>query len=74
MVPSHKWTSYLDECLSDPCLYGGTCRQVTPANDGDSRFACTCPEGFSGIRCGTRHSNLCQGVSCGNAGECYEVR
>ncbi|KAI0209188.1 hypothetical protein LSAT2_006158 [Lamellibrachia satsuma] len=36
----------LDECVSDPCLNGGTCR------DGVNRFDCRCKLGWQGPLCG----------------------
>lgn len=35
----------IDECSSDPCANGGTCK------DGIEAFTCSCPKGFSGQRC-----------------------
>lgn len=36
---------YSDDCNPDPCLNGGTCRDLTDA------FECLCKTGFSGLRC-----------------------
>ena len=38
--------SDLDECIGDPCLNGGTCR------DGVNRFDCICKLGWQGPLCG----------------------
>ena len=35
-----------DSCQSNPCENGGTCQHVF-----GTTFACTCPEGFSGLNC-----------------------
>ena len=35
-----------DECISAPCLNGGTCK------DGQNRFDCTCKLGWKGTTCG----------------------
>ena len=32
-------------CASAPCFNGGTCK-----NEGEA-FVCTCPRGFSGLKC-----------------------
>ena len=34
-----------NECLSNPCLNGGTC------NDGDNQYTCTCTPEYSGSNC-----------------------
>ncbi|CAG0914580.1 unnamed protein product, partial [Notodromas monacha] len=36
-----------DECLLDPCLNGGTCRNI---EDG---FECLCRDGYTGLTCGS---------------------
>ena len=35
----------IDDCKSDPCLNGGTCK------DGINSFSCQCAEGFDGSTC-----------------------
>lgn len=35
----------VDECQSEPCKNGGTCRDLPGS------FVCFCPEGFVGIQC-----------------------
>ena len=35
----------IDDCKSDPCLNGGTCK------DGINSFTCQCAEGFDGSTC-----------------------
>ena len=37
----------IDECLSKPCLNGGTC------HDGVASYSCKCPRGFAGTNCET---------------------
>lgn len=37
----------VDECQSEPCKNGGTCRDLPGS------FACYCPEGFVGTQCET---------------------
>ena len=34
-----------DECLSNPCVNGGTC------NDGINGYSCVCPENYKGLTC-----------------------
>ena len=35
----------IDECASQPCVNGATCRQYVDA------YVCHCPPGFSGLHC-----------------------
>ena len=37
----------VDECLSIPCLNGGTCK------DDVGRYTCTCAPGYTGTHCET---------------------
>ena len=59
---------YVDECVENPCLYGGTC---TDKVDG---FTCACPKGFSGEKCERRpaEGSLCSPDPCGGKGVCVE--
>lgn len=53
----------VNECLSQPCLNGGTCR------DQVASFLCECDKGFSGNRCQTGGSK-CLPDTCKNGGTC----
>ena len=35
----------IDECISDPCQNGGTCK------DEGNRFTCHCKDGYNGRTC-----------------------
>jgi hypothetical protein len=37
----------VDECESDPCQNGGTCK------DESKEYTCTCPSGYRGDNCET---------------------
>ena len=37
----------IDECLSKPCLNGGTCHNEVAS------YSCKCPRGFAGTNCET---------------------
>ena len=58
----------VDECVENPCLYGGTC------TDSVDDFTCACPKDFSGKTCKTRPSkgSLCSPVTCSGKGNCVE--
>lgn len=60
--------SVADECLSTPCINGGTCV------DGVNTFSCQCPTGYSGTFCEIR-SNFCSSKSCGldSSAQCIDV-
>lgn len=47
LTSSFPVTAEINECLSQPCLNGGTCRNHIGS------FQCECEEGFSGKRCQT---------------------
>uniref|UniRef100_A0A672V0E1 Neurogenic locus notch homolog protein 1 n=1 Tax=Strigops habroptila TaxID=2489341 RepID=A0A672V0E1_STRHB len=54
-----------NECESNPCMNGGTCRDMT------SGYICTCREGFSGPNCQT-NINECASNPCLNQGTCID--
>ncbi|XP_071484069.1 uncharacterized protein [Diadema antillarum] len=56
----------IDDCLSSPCLNGGTCLDKLHA------YQCICPRGFNGSLCET-HADLCDDHSCQNGGTCSSV-
>ncbi|KAM9127885.1 sushi, nidogen and EGF-like domain-containing protein 1 isoform 3-T3 [Pangshura tecta] len=53
----------IDECQSDPCKNGGTCKDLPGS------FACHCPNGFVGIQCETE-VDACVSAPCRNGGDC----
>ncbi|XP_024114885.1 sushi, nidogen and EGF-like domain-containing protein 1 isoform X1 [Oryzias melastigma] len=55
----------INECLSQPCLHGGTCQN----NIGS--FLCSCRDGFSGNRCHL-DINECLSEPCMNGGTCED--
>ncbi|XP_031431396.1 sushi, nidogen and EGF-like domain-containing protein 1 isoform X2 [Clupea harengus] len=55
----------INECLSQPCLNGGTCR------DRVASFLCECEEGFSGPRCQT-DVDECLSEPCKHGGTCED--
>uniref|UniRef100_A0AAY4ES26 Sushi, nidogen and EGF-like domain-containing protein 1 n=1 Tax=Denticeps clupeoides TaxID=299321 RepID=A0AAY4ES26_9TELE len=57
----------LNECLSQPCLNGGSCR------DRVASFLCECEEGFGGPRCQTAQ-DACVSNPCLNGGVCHVYR
>uniref|UniRef100_A0A914WRL7 Uncharacterized protein n=1 Tax=Plectus sambesii TaxID=2011161 RepID=A0A914WRL7_9BILA len=52
-----------DNCLSGPCINGGTC--VTS----DTDYTCTCVPGYTGVNC-NEDIDECASSPCMNAGEC----
>uniref|UniRef100_A0A7M4ES01 Sushi, nidogen and EGF like domains 1 n=1 Tax=Crocodylus porosus TaxID=8502 RepID=A0A7M4ES01_CROPO len=56
-------SSEIDECQSDPCKNGGTCRDLPGS------FACLCPDGFMGIHC-EAEVDACESSPCQNGGDC----
>ncbi|XP_072268563.1 coagulation factor VII [Pyxicephalus adspersus] len=60
------WKTYsdVDDCLSKPCLNGGTC------SDEIQSYVCTCPEGYEGRNCET---SLEQTITCeDDNGQCQQ--
>ncbi|XP_029904625.1 sushi, nidogen and EGF-like domain-containing protein 1 [Myripristis murdjan] len=55
----------INECLSQPCLNGGTCR------DRVASFLCECDVGFSGNRCQT-DIDECLSEPCKHGGTCED--
>ncbi|XP_066565247.1 sushi, nidogen and EGF-like domain-containing protein 1 [Amia ocellicauda] len=55
----------INECLSQPCLNGGTCR------DRVALYLCECEEGFTGARCET-DVNECLSEPCKHGGSCVD--
>lgn len=63
----------IDECSSNPCANGGTCV------DGNQRYTCLCPRGWSGVscqspvyacRCSQTHPQLSRGSDLGSGALC----
>ncbi|XP_041862481.1 sushi, nidogen and EGF-like domain-containing protein 1 isoform X2 [Melanotaenia boesemani] len=55
----------INECLSQPCLNGGTCQNKIGS------YQCVCKEGFSGNRCQI-DINECLSEPCMNRGTCED--
>lgn len=62
---TYNFTEDGDECLSKPCLNGGTCE------DGLSTYTCHCPPGWTGTNCHIRLA--CYTTPCQNGGTCTEL-
>ncbi|MCJ8729669.1 hypothetical protein PDJAM_G00109160 [Pangasius djambal] len=57
----------INECLSQPCMNGGTCR------DRVASFLCECESGYTGQRCQTEQDG-CESNPCQNGGVCRGYR
>uniref|UniRef100_I3KT48 Sushi, nidogen and EGF like domains 1 n=1 Tax=Oreochromis niloticus TaxID=8128 RepID=I3KT48_ORENI len=57
----------INECLSQPCLNGGTCRNKIGS------YQCVCASGFSGNRCQIEQ-DVCESNPCLNGGVCRGYR
>uniref|UniRef100_A0A663ECY7 Sushi, nidogen and EGF like domains 1 n=1 Tax=Aquila chrysaetos chrysaetos TaxID=223781 RepID=A0A663ECY7_AQUCH len=57
----------IDECLSQPCLNGGRCK------DRIAEFLCLCEPGYSGHHCESE-VDACESAPCRNGGECESYR
>ncbi|XP_028300564.1 sushi, nidogen and EGF-like domain-containing protein 1 isoform X2 [Gouania willdenowi] len=55
----------VNECLSQPCLHGGTCRNKIGS------YQCVCSVGFTGNQCQT-DINECVSEPCRNMGTCED--
>lgn len=53
----------IDECVSIPCLNGGTC------NDGVNGYKCNCTEDYMGTNCELEY-DACLMNPCFNNGSC----
>ena len=61
-------TDLVDECVSSPCVNGGTCElQSSDADANFESFTCTCPTGFSGSTC---QDDACTGITCQSGTSC----
>ncbi|KAL3873053.1 hypothetical protein ACJMK2_036214 [Sinanodonta woodiana] len=56
----------INECVSEPCLYGGTCI------DRVNGYQCVCPAGRQGTHC-QLDSDECAGQPCMNAVTCQDL-
>lgn len=56
----------IDECASNPCQHGGTCR------DHLASYTCDCRPGFSGTNCETNIDD-CAINPCMNGGSCIDL-
>lgn len=56
----------IDDCASDPCLNGATCR------DEVGGFKCMCPEGWTGVHCEV-DVGMCQNHPCQNDAACVDL-
>ncbi|GAB5580114.1 protein crumbs homolog 2 [Prionailurus iriomotensis] len=56
----------VDECLSEPCLHGGTCDNTVAG------YTCWCPETWGGHDCSVRLTG-CQGHTCPPAATCIPI-
>ena len=53
----------MDECLSEPCLHGGTCEDTVAG------YICGCPEAWGGLDCSVPLTG-CQGHTCPPTATC----
>ncbi|XP_048353079.1 protein crumbs homolog 1 isoform X2 [Sphaerodactylus townsendi] len=71
MVNRNSWNTRInceleiDECLSQPCLNGGSC------HDSLGGYYCSCPLGFHGDLCAV-NIDECASQPCLNGGECID--
>ena len=60
--------SDVNECLSTPCLHGGTCAE------GVNSYTCTCTDGYKDVPIGTCYTELdeCASDPCEHGGTCFD--
>lgn len=56
----------MDDCDSDPCMNGGSCR------DEVGNYKCLCPPGWMGINCEI-DIGTCQNRPCQNDAKCINL-
>lgn len=64
LFPGRMCNINIDECSSNPCHNGGTCK------DGINGFTCICPEGFHDPKC-LSEVNECNSNPCIH-GKCHD--
>lgn len=56
----------INECLSNPCLNGGACEDLSGG------YTCNCPVGFSGDHCDV-DIDECHSAPCLHGGSCLDA-
>lgn len=64
--PGSRCELEINECLSNPCLNGGVCEDLTGG------YTCNCPIGFSGDHCEV-DIDECYSAPCLNGGSCLDA-
>lgn len=65
-------TTDVDECVSVPCVNGGTCYESsTHGPVAIGFYQCECPTGYFGENCGSDEDE-CASAPCGYDGTCFE--
>ena len=65
IYPGTRCETDIDECLSDPCHYNGTC------TDRVNGYNCSCIPGVTGLNCET-NIDECLSEPCQNGGQCLD--
>lgn len=63
---NHFLQDNIDDCKSDPCLNGGSCR------DEVGSYRCLCPSGWTGTNCES-DIGTCQNRPCQNDATCINL-